>query len=83
MARHLELLLAIDTYTRENDSDYVSRPIDIYTIARDAGLAAWGDKTPATWTGELVEAGYLTHAPPSPGDPLPLPSGAMWVDHDL
>ena len=83
MAHHLDLLLVLDEHTRANPSGYVSRGADMYEIACRAGLVEWGDQWPATWTGELVHLGYLTHGPPNAGDRWPAIPGPMWGDREL
>ena len=83
MPNHLDLLLAVDEVTRASQEGKVLSGFDMYSLAAGARLVEWGDLTPARWTGELVQLGYLTHGPRSPGDPRPIPPGAIWGDTEL
>lgn len=81
MANYLDLLLAVDQFTRENSAGYVQQGLQMHEIAQGSGLAPGADPAVARWTGELVDLDYLTHGPASAGDRRPIPPGAIWSDN--
>jgi hypothetical protein len=79
---HLDFLLALDGYTREDAAGRIVAGWDLHTIAYQAGLVSQGDQRAAHWAGELVGLGYLLHGPGNPGDRRPIPPGFTWGDDD-
>ena len=78
MANYLDFLPVLDRYVRDRPDGCVRGGYEMLEIARDAGLVAAGDESPANWAGLLVEHGYLSHGPHSMGDQRPEIPGRMW-----
>lgn len=72
MARYLDFLVAFDEYLDRNDLDYLIYGHEMFGISESAGLTARADQSPARWTGQLVEGGYIQHGPLGYGDRRPL-----------
>jgi hypothetical protein len=79
---YLDLLRALDEFTRDSSAGYVHGS-DVFGVAASAGLAAWGDAQPASWMGQLQDLGYVEHGPLSGGDRAAIPRGALWTHSDL
>ncbi|MGN6373575.1 MAG: abortive infection family protein [Solirubrobacteraceae bacterium] len=84
MANHLDLLLALDEYTRDSSSACLSNGMDVHHVAYEAGLVDWADdERTGKWTGELVHLEYLTHGPPDPSERSPEFPGSTWGGREL
>jgi hypothetical protein len=78
VANYLDFLPVLDRYVRDRPDGCVRGGFEMLEIAREAGLVAPGDESPANWAGLLVEHGYLSHGPRSMGDRHPEIPGRMW-----
>ena len=79
---HLDFLLVLDEYTRANAAGRVTAGWDLHTIAHEAGLVEWGNRSASNWAGQLVDAGYIVHGPGSLGDRRAIPPGYLWGPDD-
>jgi hypothetical protein len=75
VANYLDFLVAFDEHIATSSLGFVIYGHELYGIAVNAGVVGPGDQSPARWTGELVQLGYMTHGPLGLGDRRPLPVG--------
>lgn len=79
---HLDFLVALDEYLRNNSRGEVSHGSEMTDLARAARLLDRPGQTAASWTGQLVRLGLVDHGPQS-GGAAEIPLGVTWTNREL
>lgn len=80
---HLDFLEALDRHTRASPSGEVATGYDMHQLAWQEGTAASAELSAASWTGQLVDLGYVEPGPATGGRTHPPPHRVGWSDREL
>ena len=80
---HLDFLEALDRHTRASPSGEVATGYEMHQIAWSRRVASHPSVSAASWTGQLVDLGYVEPGPALGGASRKIPPQVGWTDQEL